>query len=83
MPDGMGPVRLGIQQRTVLRSLIDHGSWTRGCGWKYGTPSQTIALLESLEKRGYALRLTAGRRSPAWVATADGRAAHQTLKKVR
>lgn len=43
---------LGKRQQDFLRALVDHGKWYRGCGWIWSNESTTVALLESLHRRG-------------------------------
>ena len=44
--------RLGKNQEAVLKALHNHGSWSPGCGWIWGTRSDTIKIMESLVKHG-------------------------------
>jgi hypothetical protein len=47
--------QLGSEQRRFLETLVEHGYWYAGgmgCGWLWGSPSQTLRLCESLFKRG-------------------------------
>ncbi len=48
---------LGLTQRTVLRSLREHGRWHDGCSWHWDVPSRTVAVLEGLVRRGYATKM--------------------------
>jgi hypothetical protein len=44
---------LGKKQIGVLAALQDHGSWNSGGkAWNYDTPSQTLVVMKSLERRG-------------------------------
>lgn len=44
---------LGANQAIVLEALGDHGGvWHVGCGWLFGTPSQTARVLDTLVDRG-------------------------------
>jgi hypothetical protein len=47
---------LGHRQLSVLRTLAQRngGVWYPGCGWTYGTLTNTAKILDSLVKRGYA-----------------------------
>jgi hypothetical protein len=49
--------KLGCLQQEMLRSLKEHGSWYRGCGWLWDTPSHTEKILESLMKRQLVKRI--------------------------
>lgn len=44
--------RLGSRQSCVLRAMCEHGGWP-GCGWTYGTSSETRRILDSLVKLGH------------------------------
>lgn len=47
--------KLGRNQREFMALLRDHrGMWHRGSKWVWKAPSETIRLLEALERRGYA-----------------------------
>lgn len=52
------PRPLGEHQQAVLECLNDrrHGSFSAGCGWIYGNYSTTVKILDSLVKRGLAVR---------------------------
>jgi hypothetical protein len=68
-------VRLGKIQVAVLRALISHGRYGSG-RWVWGTHSETLRVLESLETRGLARidRLVSGRVNAE--ITDEGRAAY-------
>ena len=60
---GYGTNGLGTIQADVLKSLQDHGYWSRvGCGWLWDTPSNTERIMESLVRRGLAAKTTEGKR---------------------
>ena len=44
--------KLGINQEAIIGSLTRHGSYYPGCGWTWGSQSETEKLLNSLVKRG-------------------------------
>lgn len=46
--------KLGSVQQDVLTSLRSHGSWSLGCGWVWDTPSNTMRIMDSLVRAGYA-----------------------------
>jgi hypothetical protein len=48
----MATARLGTRQGNVLAMLADHGYWSPGCGWAYGTSGQMRAVLRTLVARG-------------------------------
>lgn len=50
--------KLGTTQEAVLRCLLRYGgSWGAGAGgWVWGTYSETVRVLESLERRGLVTR---------------------------
>lgn len=55
--------KLGKDQLGVLKELADarlsaNGRWHERAGWTYGTISRTVAILESLLKRGYVVRIS-------------------------
>ncbi len=52
-PDTRG---MGDVQWSVLRSLVQHKSWSPGCGWLWDTRNGTIKLMEALVKRGLATK---------------------------
>lgn len=41
-------------QQDVFASLRRHGSWSLGCGWLWDTPSNTMRIMDSLVRAGYA-----------------------------
>ena len=43
---------LGDNQRHVLKALRTHGTYFKGCGWIWTSPSATKTILDSLVKRG-------------------------------
>lgn len=45
---------LGKVQQAVLRSLREHGRWSRGCGWLWDTHGNTARVLDTLVNRGLA-----------------------------
>lgn len=47
---------LGKVQALILESLRSHKRWHPGCGWIWGTYSETVRLLDSLVKRGLATK---------------------------
>ena len=51
----------GSIQDAVLRSLREYKSWTPGCGWLWDSASNTQRILESLVKRGDAIKVTSPR----------------------
>ncbi len=58
-----GTSGLGCVQADVLKSLQEHGYWSRvGCGWLWDTWSNTERIMESLVRRGLATKTTEGRR---------------------
>jgi hypothetical protein len=50
------PRPLGKNQKGVLQSLRDHGSWHTGAGWYWDTFANTERILDSLVKRGLVVR---------------------------
>jgi hypothetical protein len=46
--------KLGKVQQNVYESLKRHGSWSLGCGWVWDTPSNTMRVMDSLVRAGYA-----------------------------
>ena len=63
--------KLGKNQVEFMTLLRGHrGVWHRGSRWVWKAPSETLRLLEALERRGYAEE-SAGR----WRMTAAGRRA--------
>lgn len=45
---------LSDAQQHVLKALQNHKNWYAGCGWVWGTSSNTRRVLEALERRGLA-----------------------------
>jgi hypothetical protein len=65
--------KLGKNQREFMSLLRAHtGVWHRGSKWVWKAPSETIRLLEALERRGYAEH---SEDSGRWRMTSAGRAA--------
>lgn len=55
-------LRLGTRQKAVMTSLQEHGGyWHDDCAWQYGTPSQTVLILESLVRKGFVSEQCDGR----------------------
>lgn len=52
----MNAPKLGPTQQSIYQSLIRHGDWYPGCGWIWTNRSMTIRLLESLVRRGFAIK---------------------------
>lgn len=49
---------LGVNQRGVVESLQLHGGdWHARSGWTWGSPRETVRVLETLRKRGLVLGL--------------------------
>lgn len=62
-------------QLDVLVCLAKHGQWHRGCGWLWATSYETRRILESLERRGLAVRDEITIQEvvyPRWKLSADG-----------
>ena len=55
---------LGANQEGVLRSLVERGGWSEGCGWMWDTHASTRRILDTLVKRGLAIKQTRVRRLP-------------------
>ena len=51
--------KLGERQQIMLRHLRERGVWYGGCGWSWGTYSETVRIMESLVARGLAVKTTA------------------------
>jgi hypothetical protein len=52
-----GKPRITERQSFVLDALRRHGHYNKlGCGWTYGTHTETVRVLEALVKKGYATR---------------------------
>jgi hypothetical protein len=58
--------RLGENQLSVLRSMLEWGGWERMCGWVWDTPSGTEKILVSLERHGLVKRHGPVEWMPAW-----------------
>lgn len=43
---------LGSLQKQVFDCLVEHGSWSRNCGWVWDTTSGTERVLSALVSRG-------------------------------
>jgi predicted nucleic acid-binding Zn-ribbon protein len=56
--------KLGKIQQSVYESLKRHGSWSLGCGWIWDTPSNTMRIMDSLVRAGYAITATNKRPHP-------------------
>lgn len=64
---------LGVNQRSVLECLVDHGSWPHG--WTWGTEQNTIRILDTLVDRGLVQVAGKGRfTTGTYTATEAGRA---------
>lgn len=48
----MNTNNLGKNQQDMLRALVEHHTWSPGCGWLWSTPSATVRLLDGLVRRG-------------------------------
>lgn len=55
---------LGANQERVLRSLVERGGWSEGFGWMWDTHANTRRILDTLVKRGLAIKETRVRRLP-------------------
>jgi ribosomal protein S19E (S16A) len=54
MSTGENQRKLGKNQVEFLELLRSHrGQWHRGSKWVWKAPSETIRILEALERRGY------------------------------
>lgn len=51
-------MKLTENQRSVLRSIRDHGDWSKWADWTYGGPGRTRMACIALEGRGLLERLT-------------------------
>jgi hypothetical protein len=49
--------RLGKTQTRLLYLLAERKHWYEGCGWNYGTASNTFHVLESLVKYGVVVKM--------------------------
>lgn len=73
---------LGENQVHALRALVEHSGWRPGCGWIWANRSTTVRLLDSLVRRGLAVRTDVpdryvpGRTSPRYEPTQQGREAY-------
>lgn len=47
-----GRGKLGSKQNRLLACLFDHGHYSPGCGWVWGSDSETQHVLSSLVNRG-------------------------------
>jgi hypothetical protein len=48
--------RLDPLQALVYRELFRSREWTPGAGWNYGSRAQTVRILDSLVRSGYATK---------------------------
>lgn len=65
-------MRLGKTQLAVLRALRDHKTWHcngYGCGWTWSNKSETIRIMDSLVKAGFATKDEKGVYRPIGVDT--------------
>jgi len=46
-----GVSKLGSRQRFVLEELVVRGGYSRNCGWKFNSHSETVEVLDSLVAR--------------------------------
>lgn len=46
------PNKLGKRQLAVLESMVRMGEWEFGCGWEYGSASETDIILMSMTDIG-------------------------------
>lgn len=46
------PNKLGKRQLAVLESMVRMGEWEFGCGWEYGSASETDIVLMSMTDIG-------------------------------
>ena len=70
--DGTNERPMGRNQREFLELLRQHkGVWHRGSSWVWKAPSETLRILEALERRGWVDLASDGR----WRMTVDGRRA--------
>jgi hypothetical protein len=80
-PEGVAPVKqvrpLTETMSHVLHALINNndGSWHPGCGWHWANRSQTVRLLDSLVRRGYAVCLSNEQYKERYEVTEAGRQA--------
>jgi hypothetical protein len=45
-------MKLGATQQSIIGCLKEKRGWSAGCGWIWGTYSETVRVLESLVRRG-------------------------------
>jgi len=45
--------KLGRRQAEALALLKEHGTYSKGCGWKYNSHSESVEIYESLVGRGF------------------------------
>jgi len=67
--------KLGRRQYGCLRGLVEHYSWSPGCGWSWGSALTTERLLERLVARGLASRSKVrfrGEERPIYTPTSGG-----------
>lgn len=65
--------KLGDRQKEVLLMMHDwNGVWFSGCGWYWGTASETEEVMHTLERRGLVVSKLDGAGS-IYTLTADGR----------
>jgi DNA-binding PadR family transcriptional regulator len=71
---------LGTDQIGFLRAMLKGGAqrnaertWSQGCGWTWGTPSQTQRVADSLVRRGLLQTTSRGNRSDVYSLTDAGR----------
>lgn len=70
--------KLGKNQIEFMQLLRKHrGQWRRGANWSWKAPSETIRMLEALERRGFAERTA----PEAWRMTQSGRRALKTAER--
>lgn len=73
---------LGENQVHALRALVEHSGWRPGCGWIWANRSTTVRLLDSLVRRGLAVRTDVpdrhvpSRTNPHYEPTQQGREAY-------
>lgn len=46
---------MGKEQISCLKALVEHGFWSKFCGWLWNTHSGTARYMESFVKRGLAV----------------------------
>ena len=52
MKNYTGTNNLGETQQGVLKALVEHHTWSPGCGWLWSTQSATARVLDALVRRG-------------------------------